>query len=97
MSIPIPTQNKIIVTKIEEPEQTESGLYVAGQEDHEKPATGYVEAVGKRTTSDGKELDNDINVGDFIIYPRYAGVEVTFDTKDYIILPVEHALAKLTQ
>lgn len=97
MSIPIPTANKIIITKIEEPEKTAGGLYISGEVDHDKPATGYVEAVGKRTNSDGKELENDIKPGDFIVFPRYAGIEVTFDSKDYIILPVTDALAKLTQ
>ena len=92
--IPTPTNDKIIVTVIDEEKVTQSGLIVTG-DPHEEPAKGIVEAIGSGITIDGVKKDLGAEVGDTVVFPKYAGTEVTLDNKDYTILNFGDVLAKL--
>ncbi len=83
-----PLGARVIVKPIEEPEQTSAGLYLPDTA-KEKSMEGEIVAVGK--------LDDDfkVNVGDRVIYQKYAGTKVVFDDQEYLILDQNEVLAVL--
>lgn len=78
-----PIGNKVVVKPIQPDKQTESGIIVSGntQSTHLK---GRVEFVGS---------SKEVNVGDIIVFPEYAGQWTEVDGMDYIVLEVEDILA----
>lgn len=83
-----PLGARLIVKPIEEPEKTSAGLYLPDTA-KEKSMEGEVVAVGK--------LDDDykVNVGDRIIYQKYAGNKIVLDDEEYLILEQNDVLAVL--
>ncbi len=92
--VPTPTNDKIIVTVLKEEKLTPSGLVVTG-DPHEEPSKGIVESVGSGIATDGIKKDLGVSVGDTVVFPKYAGTEITFDHKDYTILSFGDVLAKV--
>jgi chaperonin GroES len=81
-----PLEDRILVKPIEPATQTASGLYLP-ESSTEKPIQGKVVAVGP-----GKLLDNGtlaamtIQVGNTVVYGKYAGTEVEIEDVDHLIL-----------
>ena len=50
-------------------------------------------AVGPGGFREGEEVDMDVEVGEKVIYSRYAGTEVEFDDEKYIIVRQDDILA----
>ena len=81
-----PLAYRVVIETVETEEKTESGI-VLPDTAKEKPQEGIVVAVGS-----GKLLDNgeraplEVNVGDRIIFSKYAGTEVKYNGKEYLIL-----------
>ena len=92
--VPTPTNDKVIVTVIKEEKVTQSGLIVTG-DPHEEPARGVIEAIGSGLTIEGVQKDLGASVGDTVVFPKYAGTEVTLNNKDYTILNFGDVLAKV--
>lgn len=70
--------------------KTASGLYIPDTA-KEKPQQGTVVAVGPGK----KDEPMEVKVGDVVLYGKYAGTEVTVDTKDYMIMKQSDILAIL--
>lgn len=84
-----------LVVKVAEvkEEKTKSGLYVPDTA-KEKPQEGEVLAVGPGARNDkGERMPMDINVGDKVIFSKYAGTEVKIDGEEYLILSERDVLA----
>ncbi|SHG38676.1 chaperonin GroES [Thermosyntropha lipolytica DSM 11003] len=82
----------IKVAEVKE-EKTKSGLYVPDTA-KEKPQEGEVLAVGPGARNDkGERIPMDINVGDKVIFSKYAGTEVKIDGEEYLILSERDVLA----
>ncbi len=83
-----PLGARVIVKPVEEPEQTSAGLYLPDTA-KEKSMEGEVIAVGK--------LDDEfkLNVGDRIIYQKYAGTKIVMNDEEYLILDQNDVLAVL--
>lgn len=90
----IPTENKIIVKKIEEEEKTQTGIIIAGNPDHDKPARGEVVGVGRRLTAKGIEVSSELELGDVVHFPRYGGIEIEVDGEELIVLELQNVLVK---
>ena len=82
----VPLGDKIVLKQLEAEETTKSGIVLPGQA-KEKPQEAEVIAVGPGGTIDGKE------VGDKVIYSKYAGTEVELDGEEYIIVKQSDILA----
>lgn len=93
--VPTPTNDKIIVTKIDEERTSAAGLFVAG-DSYDEPAKGIVEAIGSGITLEGSKRDTGLQVGDTVVFPKYGGTEITVENKDYIVLNFSDVLAKIT-
>ena len=90
-----PLQDRIVIKVIEDTEQTSGGVFIPDSA-KEKPQKGEVVAVGEGKTNDkGEKEPMGVNVGDIILYAKYAGTDVKMDGVEYKILSIKDALAVL--
>lgn len=89
-----PLADRVVVKPLEREEVTKSGI-VLPDTAKEKPQEGLVEAVGKGRYNEqtGKRIDLDVEVGDRVMYAKYAGSEVKIDDVEYLILSEKDILA----
>ena len=87
-----PLQDRILVKRIEEEEQTEGGIIIPDTA-KEKPIEGKVIAVGKgKVSEDGKIIPLDVKKGDRILFGKYAGTEVKIEGEEHLIMREEDVL-----
>ncbi len=73
--------------------KTASGI-VLPDSAQEKPQEGKVISVGTgRVTDNGERIAAEVKEGDAIIFSKYAGTEVKYDGKEYLILRESDILA----
>ena len=88
-----PLHDRIIVQRIDEGEQHVGGIIIPDTA-KEKPQQGTVLAVGKgKVNDDGKRVPLDVNVGDRILFDKYAGQEITLHGEAYFIMKEDDVLA----
>ena len=88
-----PLGDRVVIRVLEQEEKTASGIYLPDTA-KEKPSQGEVVAVGAgKVADDGKRIALDVNVGDKIIFSKYAGTEVKFDGQKYLIVSERDSLA----
>ena len=88
-----PLGDRIIIELVESEEKTASGI-VLPDSAKEKPQEGKVVAVGTgRVLENGDRVALEVTVGDRIIFSKYAGTEVKYDGKEYLILRESDILA----
>lgn len=90
-----PLGDRVVVKAMAREEVTKSGI-VLPDTAKEKPQEGKVIAIGSgRVTEDGKRMPMDVQVGDTVIYAKYAGTEIKLDDQEYLILGEKDILAVL--
>ena len=90
-----PLRDRVLVERIEEPEQKVGGLYIPDSA-KEKPQQGTIVAVGAgRLTDKGEVVPLELKVGDTILFGKFAGAEVKLDGKEYLIIREEEVLGVL--
>ncbi|MDM5271284.1 co-chaperone GroES [Sulfurovum sp. zt1-1] len=82
-----PLGDRLLVERREEATTTASGIIIPDNA-KDKPSQGTVIAIGN-------EVEN-INVGDTIVFGKYAGSEITLDSKVYLIMEESDALGILS-
>lgn len=88
-----PLGDRVVIELVEQEETTASGI-VLPESAQEKPQEGRVVAVGSgRVTDSGEKVALEVAEGDRIIYSKFAGTEVTFEGKEYLILRENDILA----
>jgi chaperonin GroES len=88
-----PLGDRVVIELVESEEKTASGI-VLPDTAKEKPQEGKVVAVGSgRTLDNGERVAIDVAAGDRIIFSKYAGTEVKYDGKEYLILRESDILA----
>lgn len=88
-----PLGDRLVVEPQEQEEMTASGL-VLPETAKEKPQQGTILAAGPgRRDNDGKRVDLDVEVGQVVMYAKYAGTEVKIEGKKYLILKESDILA----
>lgn len=80
-----PLFDRVVIKSCEVEETTKSGLILTGNA-KEKPQMAEVIEVGPGGVVDGKDVTMSVNVGDKVIYSKYAGNEVKLDGEEYIIV-----------
>ena len=88
----VPLGDRVVLKQVEAEETTASGIVLPGQA-QEKPQQAEVIAVGPGGVVNGKEVMMEVEVGNTVIYSKYAGTEVKMDGTDYIIVKQEDILA----
>jgi chaperonin GroES len=88
-----PLGDRIIIELVETEEKTASGI-VLPDTAKEKPQEGKVVAVGTgRVLENGERVALEVAEGDLIIFSKYAGTEVKYEGKEYLILRENDILA----
>jgi chaperonin GroES len=88
-----PLGDRIVIELVEGEEKTASGI-VLPDSAKEKPQEGRVLAVGPgRVTENGERVALEVSEGDTVIYSKYAGTEVKYEGKEYLILRETDVLA----
>lgn len=82
-----------VLIKMEETEETTKSGIILSANSKEKPQIAEVIEVGPGGEVDGKEVKMFIKKGDKVIASKYAGTEVKYDGKEYIILKQSDILA----
>ena len=88
-----PLHDRVIVKRMEE-ERTSPGGIVIPDAAAEKPIKGTVVAAGN-----GKILENgdvralDVNVGDTVLFGKYAGTEVKVEGEDLLVMKEDDIMA----
>ena len=91
-----PLGDRVIVKPVEREEVSAGGI-VLPDSAQEKPQEGEVVAVGPgRSGDDGKRIAMDAEVGDIVIYSKYAGSELKEEGQDYLVLRESDILAKVS-
>lgn len=76
-----PIGDRVVVEAAPAEEKTASGIYIPDTA-KEKPSQGVVVAVGAGTPDEPLT----VKVGDKVLYGKYAGTEITYDNKEYLIM-----------
>ena len=87
-----PLGDRVVIKAVEREEKTASGI-VLPDTAKEKPQEGEVIAVGAGRYEEGKRVPLDVQVGDRVIFSKYAGTEVKYDNVEYLILRENDILA----
>ena len=90
----VPLGDKVVLKQLEAEETTKSGIILASSA-QEKPQEAEVVAVGPGGVIDGKEVVMEVEVGDKVIYSKYAGTNVKLEGEEYIIVRQNDIVAKV--
>jgi len=78
-----PLGDRLLVERVEETNTTASGIIIPDNA-KEKPSRAKVLAIGNDV--------EDINVDDIVVFGKYAGTELSLDSKEYLVLEVSDVL-----
>ncbi|MCT4592883.1 MAG: co-chaperone GroES [Anaeromicrobium sp.] len=87
-----PLGDRVVIKKLEAQEKTKSGIVLPTQA-KEQPQMAEVVAVGPGGLVEGKEVKMEVEVGNKVIFAKYAGTEVKHDGIEYTILKQNDILA----
>jgi chaperonin GroES len=88
-----PLGDRVVIELVEAEEKTASGI-VLPDTAKEKPQEGRVVAVGTgRVLDNGEKVALEVKEGDRIIFSKYAGTDVKYDGKEYLIIRENDVLA----
>lgn len=83
-----------VFIKVSESEDKTAGGILLPDSAKEKPQIGEIVAVGSgKRSEDGERQKIDIEVGDKVLYSKYAGTDVKLGTEDYVLLSEKDILA----
>lgn len=90
-----PLGDRVIVKPVAREEKTKGGIYLPDTASKEKPMEGTVIAVGPgRLNDDGERTPVDVQVGDRIVFAKYAGTEFkTEDDEEFLIIGEKDIMA----
>lgn len=83
-----PLGDRVLVEPQEAEVKTSGGIFIPDSA-QEKPQKGKIIAVGSGT----KDVEMEVKAGDIVLYGKYAGTELQFDGKDFLIMRQSDILA----
>ena len=90
-----PLGDRVVVQPADREETTKSGIVIPDTA-KEKPQRGTIVAVGAgRRDDDGDRIPMDVQVGDSVLFAKYAGTEFKHEESEYLILSEKDILAKV--
>ncbi len=85
-----PINDRVVVKPAPAEEKTKSGIIIPDTA-KEKPQRGEIVAVGPGKEGKGMSL----NVGDIVLYGKYAGTELSHEGIDYLVMREDDVLLVL--
>jgi chaperonin GroES len=92
-----PLSDRIVVQPRELETKTAGGIVIPDTADKDKPIQGTVIAIGTGKYVDGKLLPLQVQVGDKILFGKYAGTNVKLDDKEYLVMREEDVMGVLEE
>ena len=90
-----PLGNRVVIEPLEGEEQVSSGGIYIPDTAKEKPQEGTIVAAGPgRMTDDGNRVPMELEVGDKVVYSKYAGTEYKEGDIEYLVLREDDILFK---
>ncbi len=89
-----PLGDRVVIKPAEAEAQRASGIYVA-ETAKEKPQKGSIVAAGPGKWEDGKLEPMSVEVGDTVLFAKYAGTEIRLNDEDVLIMSQKDILAKI--
>ena len=87
-----PLGDKIVIKVIEDAEQTSGGIFIPDSA-KEKSQKGEVIAVGQgKMNEKGEREPMDVNVGEIVLFAKYAGTDVKVSDETLKIMSVSDVL-----
>jgi len=83
-----PLGTRVLIEPLKAEERTQGGIIIPDSA-KEKPQSGKVIAVGPGS----KDEPMEVKVGDVVLYGKYAGTEISYESKDYLIMSQSDILA----
>ena len=87
-----PLFDRVVIKDAEMEENTKGGLILTSSA-KEKPQYAFVVAVGPGGVVDGKDVTMQVEVGQKVVYSKYAGTEIKIDGEEYKIVRQSDILA----
>jgi len=88
-----PLADRVVVRPIGREEMTKSGIMLPDTA-KEKPMRGAIVATGEgRRNDDGERVPLEVQVGDEILFAKYAGTEFKYEDDELLILAEKDILA----
>ena len=90
-----PLGNRVVIEPLEGEEQVSAGGIYLPDTAKEKPQEGTIVAAGPgRLTDDGNRVPMELEVGDTVVYSKYAGTEYKEGDVEYLVLREDDILFK---
>ena len=90
-----PLGNRVVIEPLEGEEQVSAGGIYIPDTAKEKPQEGTIVAAGPgRLTDDGNRVPMELEVGDTVVYSKYAGTEYKEGDIEYLVLREDDILFK---
>lgn len=91
-----PLGSRIVITVKQAEEKTAAGIFLPSAQGQTEQI-GTVEAVGKgRMLETGEHIPPEVEVGDRVIFAKFAGTKVSAEGKEYFIIDERDILAKVS-
>jgi chaperonin GroES len=91
-----PLGDRVFVKVSASEEKTAGGLYLPDTA-KEKPQVGEVVQVGSGKRNDkGELIALEVQIGDQVLYSKYAGTDIKLGGDDYVLLSEKDILAKVS-
>ncbi len=88
-----PLNDRVLVIRVEDEQKTKGGIIIPDTA-KEKPQKGRVVAVGPgKVGKHGKRVPLTVNVGDHVIFSKYAGTDIKIDDIEHLVMREEDILA----
>lgn len=92
-----PLSDRIVVEPREVETKTAGGIVIPDTADKDKPIQGTVIAIGTGKYADGKLQPLQVQVGDKILFGKYAGTTIKLDEKEYLVMREEDVMGVLEE
>lgn len=88
----LPLGDRIVLKPISAEETTQSGIVLPGQS-KEKTQQAEIIAVGPGGVIDGNDVQMQVEVGQKVVYAKFAGTTIELNDEEYIIVKQSDLLA----
>ena len=91
-----PLHDRVLIKRLDNPEEEIRGGIVIPETAKEKPQEGEVVAVGEgKILESGEKVKMSVKEGDRILFGKYSGTEVKIDDEEYMIMREDEILGIL--
>jgi chaperonin GroES len=87
-----PLSDRVVLELVDETQQTSGGIFIPDSA-REKPQSAKVIAVGPGRTENGQLIPMTVQVGQTVLFTKYAGTDVKLGSQDYKIVSEKDILA----